>query len=77
MLKVMDHARSFMPAHMIAAGGLEKGGQLGTSTAEPSKAGSVPFAGHASIIKCRFKAVHATLDISTNRYCCTEVKSKL
>lgn len=43
MLNVTDHARSFMPAHVIAPGGLKKRGQLGTSIAEQSKARSVPL----------------------------------
>lgn len=39
VLKVMDHTWSFM----IAPGGLQKRVQLGTSTAEQSKARSVPL----------------------------------
>lgn len=39
----MDHAWTFVPADKIAPGGLKKGGQLDTSTAEQSKARSVPL----------------------------------
>lgn len=42
-MKVVDHARSFVPAHVIARDGLEKRGQLGTSIAEQSKARSAPW----------------------------------
>lgn len=42
MMKVMDHARTFTPAHEIAPGGLKKS-QLDTSIAQQSKARSVPL----------------------------------
>lgn len=64
-LKVTDHACSFMLDLMIAWGGLENSMvQLSTSITAWSKAGLFPCT-----IKCRFKAIHPALAISTRGYC--------
>lgn len=64
-LRVTDHAWSFMLDLTIAWGGLENStALLGTSITAWSKVGLFP-----RTIKCRFKAVHPALVISTRRYC--------